>query len=355
MIVKNEEGTLGRCLDSVGGIPDEIIIVDTGSGDRTREVAARYTNRIYDFGWIDDFSAARNFAFSKATCEYWMWLDADDVLLEEDRQALQTFKTNAAPDFDMAFFKYHAAFDETGAPTFSYYRERLIRRGPLPPWNGAVHEAITPFGQMLHLDIAVTHRKDRPLDKDRNLRIYENQLAKGAVFSSRDMYYHARELYYHARYEEAANSLAGFIAREDAWLENKIEACQIRAHCLYALHREAEALGSLLQSFAWERPRAEICCEIGEHFFSRGRFDLAAHWYEQALHDNQSGQTDGFRTPDCRGYIPLLQLCVCAYRRGDIQAARAYNERAALIKPRDEAVLRNREFFAAFTTDEKDR
>ena len=70
MIVKNEEKHLARCLDTVRDLMDEIIIVDTGSADRTKEIAARYTDRIYDFAWIDDFSAARNFAFSMAGCDY---------------------------------------------------------------------------------------------------------------------------------------------------------------------------------------------------------------------------------------------------------------------------------------------
>ena len=60
MIVKNEEGTLARCLASAAGAVDEIVVVDTGSTDRTKEIAARFTDRIYDFQWIDDFSAARN-------------------------------------------------------------------------------------------------------------------------------------------------------------------------------------------------------------------------------------------------------------------------------------------------------
>ena len=63
MIVKNEEKILARCLDSVADLMDEIIIVDTGSADRTKDIAARYTKHIYDFQWVDDFSAARNYAF----------------------------------------------------------------------------------------------------------------------------------------------------------------------------------------------------------------------------------------------------------------------------------------------------
>ena len=79
MIVKNEEKVLARCLDSVKDLVDEIIIVDTGSGDKTKAIAASYTDKIYDFTWVHDFSAARNFAFSKASCEYIYSADADEV------------------------------------------------------------------------------------------------------------------------------------------------------------------------------------------------------------------------------------------------------------------------------------
>ena len=63
MIVKNEEAVLARCLESIADLMDEIIIVDTGSTDRTKEIAARYTSKIYDYKWTNDFSAARNFFF----------------------------------------------------------------------------------------------------------------------------------------------------------------------------------------------------------------------------------------------------------------------------------------------------
>ena len=80
MIVRDEEKVLLRCLESLRGEADELIIVDTGSRDKTAEIARKYTDRVYFFPWIDDFSAARNFAFSKASGDYLMWLDADDLI-----------------------------------------------------------------------------------------------------------------------------------------------------------------------------------------------------------------------------------------------------------------------------------
>ena len=83
MIVKNEEKVLARCLDSLAGLWEELIIVDTGSTDRTKEIAKKYTDKIYDFSWTGSFSDARNFSFSKATCDYIYSADADEELDEE--------------------------------------------------------------------------------------------------------------------------------------------------------------------------------------------------------------------------------------------------------------------------------
>ena len=84
MIIKDEELVLDRCLNSICDIVDEIIIVDTGSSDNSKEMAKRYTDNIYDYNWNDDFSEARNFSFEKATKDYILWLDADEILENEN-------------------------------------------------------------------------------------------------------------------------------------------------------------------------------------------------------------------------------------------------------------------------------
>ena len=67
LIVKNEEKKIERCLSAASKLDAEIILVDTGSSDKTKELAAKYTDKIYDFEWCNDFSAARNFSISKAS------------------------------------------------------------------------------------------------------------------------------------------------------------------------------------------------------------------------------------------------------------------------------------------------
>ena len=93
MIVKNEENVIDRCLSSLADIVDEIIIADTGSTDSTKSIVSKYTDKIYDFKWTGDFSEARNFVASKASCEYIYTADADEFLDEENREKLKRLKT----------------------------------------------------------------------------------------------------------------------------------------------------------------------------------------------------------------------------------------------------------------------
>lgn len=347
MIVKNEEEVLARCLDSVRSLVDEIVIVDTGSTDRTREIAARYTDRLYSFPWNDDFAAARNFSLSKATMEYCMWLDADDVLFPCDQIAFRALKSRLTFDTDVVMLKYHTGFDEDGSPTFSYYRERILKNSPDYRFTGAVHEVVPPVGAVLYSDVAVSHKKLRPSDPDRNLRIFEQELAKGHLLDPRQRYYYARELLFHGRYSEAAHSFLAFLEEGLGWLENNIEACSLLAQCYRALGDSAAELRALLRSLEYDRPRAELCCDLGAYFLDRDRLPEAVFWYETALSCEYDIRRGGFVQPDCYGYLPHIQLCVCYDRLGDRARAIKHNEAAGAEKPHSPAYLYNRDYFAA--------
>ncbi|GFI24928.1 SPBc2 prophage-derived glycosyltransferase SunS [Lachnospiraceae bacterium] len=345
MIVKNEELHLARCLDSVAELVDEIIVVDTGSTDRTIEIASEYTSKVYSYPWKDDFSDARNYSFSKASMDYCMWMDADDVLKDTEKEKFLNLKQMLQPDTDIVMMKYNTAFDEAGKPSFSYFRERWIRNCSKYRWVGAVHEVIPPVGRLVYSDIAISHKKMRSGDPDRNLRIYRKLLAEGKTLDLRQQYYYGRELYYHKQYEEAVSVLEQFLLSEEGWIENKIEACAVCADCYYRLGQDAAALNVLLRSMSFDLPRAELCCEIGKYFLEHENYHTAAYWYETALHRPKKDHAGGFVLPDCYDYIPLLQLCVCFDKIGDRKKAKEYNDRAGALKPYSKSYLYNKQYF----------
>ncbi len=345
MIVKNEEIHIARCLDSIAELVEEIIIVDTGSTDRTVEIVSKYTPKVYLYPWKDDFADARNYSFSQASMDYCMWMDADDILEETQKDKFVQLKQSLSPDIDIVMMKYHTAFDEAGHPSFSYFRERWIRNCAQYRWSGAVHEVIPPNGKILYSDIAISHRKKNAGNPDRNLKIYQKMLREGKPLDPRQQYYYGRELYYHKQYEKAVSVLEQFLRSPEGWIENKIEACSVCANCYYQIGQEQSALTTLLRSMSFDLPRAELCCEIGKYFLDHGNFHSAVYWYETALNRPKHEYSGGFILPDCYDYIPLLQLCVCYDKLGDRQKAEEYNERAGACKPYSQAYLYNKQYF----------
>ncbi|WP_420825890.1 glycosyltransferase [Scopulibacillus daqui] len=272
---------LSSCLDCVKDIVDEIIIVDTGSADRTKEIAERYTDLVYDFEWIDDFSAARNYAFSNATKDYILWLDADDILTKKNQTKLLELKKTLDPSVDSVTMLYHLGADESGKPVISYRRNRLVKRMRNFQWHGAVHEYLEVFGHIINSDIAVTHTGVSH-DSERNLRIYEKRLEKGEEFSPRDLYYYANELFDHQQYEKAIDYYLKFLNSGKGWVEDNISACGKLADIYFHLGDEKKAAAYALKSFEYDIPRAEFCCRIGFYFFNKNDYHKALFWYKLA-------------------------------------------------------------------------
>lgn len=350
MIVKNEEQVLGRILEQMSDIADEIIIVDTGSTDSTKEIASQYTSLVFDFPWIQDFSAARNFACSKASMDYWLWLDADDVIQPEQQQKLLNLKKTLPPATDVVMMKYLTGFDDKNQVTFSYYRERLIKNHRGFVWTGKVHEAVTPSGVILHSDIEIEHRKQQAGDPDRNLSIYESMIANGESLEPRHQFYYGRELFYHAQYEKAISVFEHFLVEEDGWIENKIDACLQLSHCYHALGNEKKAIDSLLHSLILSIPRPEVCCALGNLMMERQAYHQAIYWYEQALSNPVDESSGGFFQKDFQGYIPHIQLCVCYDRMGNHEKALEYHRLTMKDKPDSVAVKQNQEYFQKIFT-----
>ena len=181
LIVKNEETTLGRCLDSIRDYVDEIVVVDTGSRDRTRDVARCYTNRLFEFRWRNDFAAARQFSFDRATGDWVFWLDADDVV--HNPGGIRAAISEAASSVNCFYWKYRAGQDKYGNATCEFWRERCVRNNRSFRWVGRVHEVLVARSRTeVRRDENVTVVHHRELDSPhrnprRNLDILQREYA----------------------------------------------------------------------------------------------------------------------------------------------------------------------------------
>jgi glycosyltransferase involved in cell wall biosynthesis len=175
LIVRNEEKTLGRCLDSVRGLANEIMVVDTGSTDGTREIAAAHGARVFHFPWCDDFSAARNESLRRATGQWVLWLDADEYFdqpnlekvkslvakfsvfsvqcsEEKDKPPLTTehWQLKTSPlntehwPLNTAFVMVQRSHHGSGQTGSRVQQVRLFPRHPEVRWEYRVHEQLLP-------------------------------------------------------------------------------------------------------------------------------------------------------------------------------------------------------------------
>lgn len=134
MIVKNEEEKLEKSLISAASFADELIVVDTGSTDATMEIAGKYTDKLYTFPWCDDFSAARNASYEKASADYLMWFDADNSMEPEECEKMRRLKENLGDEQSVFLYLSSA---ELGRKRWDH---RITRRNPALSWHNLIHE-----------------------------------------------------------------------------------------------------------------------------------------------------------------------------------------------------------------------
>ena len=193
LIVKNEERVLGRCLSAAAQFADELIVVDTGSTDRSRDIAREYTEHVFSEPWQNSFARARNFAASKAGCDHVMWIDADDVFYPDEILKMQTLRDRLTPETDVVFMTYR----NYGFLTDFGLRDRIHRRELACRWEGDIHEAIrieSSWNLMLCPEITILHKKEIIHEPERNMRIFDEVRDSGRLSGSYMLSYYCREL-----------------------------------------------------------------------------------------------------------------------------------------------------------------
>lgn len=289
MIVKNEERILRRCLDSLTELMDEIVIVDTGSTDATKAVAGEYTKNIYDFEWVDDFSAARNFAFSKATCDYIYSADADEVLDDENREKFRMLKETLLPEIEIVQMKYGGQLRFNTVYNYDEeYRPKLFRRLREFVWQEPIHETVRLEPVVFDSDIVITHLPEGS-HAGRDMAAFARYCAGGHRLSKRLHSMYARELLIAGDRAELAVAAPFFEASAADGTRDGEEIAQ--ACCIAA--RAARLAGDTVRFFKYaskviaEEANSEICCEMGHFYEETGDAEEAAVWYYNAAYETQ--------------------------------------------------------------------
>ncbi|MBO7747235.1 glycosyltransferase family 2 protein [Paenibacillus sp. MWE-103] len=175
MIVRNEEAKLARCLESASPYMDDIIIVDTGSTDRTKEIAERFGARVFDFAWQDDFAAARNYALDQSVSEWNLVLDADEYIVRFDRQAMDGLlqETKHLGRIEVVSL----TSEQEGEGHAKGYITRLLPSQVR--FEGRIHEQAVSGLPRVNVPIAVLH--DGYLHTDKSARNIPILLAEAAM------------------------------------------------------------------------------------------------------------------------------------------------------------------------------
>jgi glycosyltransferase involved in cell wall biosynthesis len=187
MMVKNEEKNISDCLNSVRDLVDEMIVVDTGSGDQTKAIAQSLGAKVFDFPWIDSFSAARNESLKYATSEWVFWMDADDRLNSENRERLRKLFQELKDDNAAYVMKCRCVASSPGDVETVVDHVRLFRNDSRLRWKYRVHEQILPSirslqGEVRWSEVEVHHvgyidraLRKKKLERDMRLLLLEQQ------------------------------------------------------------------------------------------------------------------------------------------------------------------------------------
>ncbi|MBO6107992.1 MAG: glycosyltransferase family 2 protein [Eubacterium sp.] len=290
MIVKNEEKVLARCLDCLRDLMDEMIIVDTGSTDKTKEIALKYTDKVYEFEWVDDFSAARNFAFSKATGDYIYSADADEVIDPENKVKFDILKRNLIEDIEIVQMVYGNQLSNGTAYNFdAELRPKLFKRLRTFTWIEPVHEKMRLDPVVYDSDIVITHMPEG-LHSSRDYRIFLKEFSEGRRLSKHLHHMYAMELFISGTDDDfiAARPVFEQTVTDDTRSADEIrEASCVVAHAA-RIAGDANALLKFSLKDLLTEGSAEMCCELGHYFYDIGDYEEAAVWFYNAMNETEA-------------------------------------------------------------------
>lgn len=250
MIVKNEEKYIEQCLSSVASIVNEIIIVDTGSTDKTLELAGHFNPKVFKYTWNSNFGEARNYSLEQATGEWILVLDADEAIYSEDLKKLmdivQTTKANEIA------LKFHNFTDEVSEENYNTHIGVRLFKNYCFKYEGAIHEQLVPTNKIISrnpyiTDIRVRHygylkSNSGQKKRDRNVPIIQKLLDENPN-DSFQLFNMGNEYMSQDDFNKALYYFEKSYANKNTSLAYCPHLIFRRAACLHYLRRNQESLG----------------------------------------------------------------------------------------------------------------
>lgn len=327
MIVKNEEALLSRCLDCLINIADEIIIVDTGSTDRTKAIAEQYTDKIFDFLWIHDYAAARNFAAEQATMDYIYMADADEIIDQANQQRFLELKNFLLPEVDIVQMIYCNQLAHNTTYNFDQeHRPKLYKRLRTFRWQDPIHESVCLEPVIFDSEIQIIHQPSAN-HAPRDFDDYLYHIQQNTTLAKTPYLMYAKELFIAGKQQDFAQAEDYFV-RTMNYEPRTLDELKA-AQCVVA--RSARLRGDFdrfmkccLKNLADGNPSAEICYELGEYYYNLRDWEEASLWYYNAAYE-----TTCELNIHCAGDLPLFKLAQCYTQLGD-QTQASYYQKAYL-------------------------
>lgn len=350
MIVRNEEGVLARCLDSIQELCDEIIICDTGSTDKTIEIAQKYSQaKVVHFKWVDDFGGARNHSFKHATQDLILWLDADDVIKPADFEKIKRFKQQNLDQMkDCYICPYQYSHDHLDNVSISLKRERIFKRSANPIWMYRIHECI-PLAHFKtidnHCDIEIHHYKtalQTVRAEGRNVKILKECVEDPAQTCARYEFYYGKELV-DVNNDEAEKYLKKYLNHWEYYEDAFFATFQL-AKIEFSRKNFDLAANYCFDSLKLDQRRGDVFCFLGLIYVNKVRWDLAAFWYRVALEMPKPEDSLGFFDMSQHTYIPHFQLGFVYYHTKEFEKSLHHSQEALKFRPNDPQATNNIKF-----------
>lgn len=325
LIVKNEENILERCLDSLKDIGDEIIIVDTGSTDRTKEIAFKYTKKVFDFVWTNDFSEARNFAFSKATKEYIYSADADEILDEKNYRRFMAIKKALLKEIEIVQMKYTNQLEFGSTYNFdSEYRPKLFKRLRTFKWIDPIHETIRLDPIIYDSDIEIIHKPNCNHGK-RDFKIFEKLINDKINLSKKVLIMFAKELFISGKNEDFIKFKEYFENQlnEEKRSDEEMKYIMCVLAKIYRVCENTDEFFKICTKAVSDNSPSELCYELGEYYFNKKDYNEAIIWYY-----NATFETESYLNIHYSGDYPLNKLSLCYKELNNSEESKKYKRMA---------------------------